>query len=183
MTIDKKQLLSAIASLLVVALLVAGLVLLVRQISKPGNGQKEYNNKAIGFRVTPPKGWVQVKNAPSSLVVEFESKTGKYPQPTLNVIATAARGTLDQYIKVISENNAKEFKNYKEIGGQRIVVDGARGAIVEYSGTVDNYDLRYSELVAIKNGAYYQVTGTTTVNSWKTYHDAIEASLNSVKLR
>jgi hypothetical protein len=99
------------------------------------------------------------------------------------VIGTAARATLNQYIKAISSNNSKEFDNYKEIGGKQLTIDKVPAALLEYSASVDGYDLHYKELVAIKNGAFYQVTGTTTEAGWTSHQQAIDASLMSVKFQ
>jgi hypothetical protein len=153
--------------------------------SSPGTSQvalgEEYTDKKTGFKISPPQDWTIPKQAVPGLIVEFADQTSKQPQPTISAIGSPARASLNQYIKAISENNAKEFTNYKEIGGKKLTVDNAPAAMLEYTATVDGYDLHYSELVAIKKGAFYQVTGTTTEASWVKYSRSINASLKSVK--
>jgi hypothetical protein len=180
MSKKKLTIIGASIALLVVAAIIV--IAVTRPNSKPSAKSSQYTDSKTGFKITPPKGWTVPKKVPAGLIVEFESTASTHPKPTISVIGTPAKATLSQYIKAISANNAKEFTGYKEIGGKELTVDGVPAAILEYSALVDSFDLHYSELVIIKSGAFYQVTGTTTAAGWTSNSRQITDSLKSVKL-
>ncbi len=150
-------------------------------------GQTPYTNAVHKYSILTPKGWTTDGKSNyfiDATYIDPKADTeGKLTFKTnINVGAVAMNvagiSSLDDC--VTAEKLAKLFPKYVSTGDARDTVSGTSVRII--GGTYDygDYHLRNMQLLAVKNGFYYDVTATALASQWEKHQDEIVESLRSL---
>jgi hypothetical protein len=149
-----------------------------------------YVNEKHQYTFAPPKGWTTDGKSNyfiDATYIDTKADTeGKLTFKTnVNIGAVpmnvAGISSLDNC--VTADKLAKMFPKYTSTGDTRETVNGTAVRII--GGTYDygDYHLRNEQLLAVKNGFYYDVTVTALASKWDAHKEVIDTTLRSLVIR
>ncbi len=123
-----------------------------------------YTNAQYKFTATAPKGWKQL-SYPGTLVVFAGAPSGGFA-PNINVTAEKlpAGITLKQYEVAGRANLKKVITNYKFLGRRDTTLNGLAAIEQSFTGRQGEFDLFFTQTVALRGGQAYVLTGTCRQN-------------------
>ena len=123
-----------------------------------------YTNAAYKFTATAPKGWKQL-SYPGTLVVFTGTPSGGFaPNINVTVEKLPAGITLSQYEAAGRANMKKVITNYRFLGRRDVTLNGVPAIEQNVTGRQGEFDLFFTQTVAIRNGQAYVLTGTSLQN-------------------
>jgi hypothetical protein len=158
--------------------------------SYTANGQSEYTDSTVGFRVTPPKGWKKIKTPPQGSLAGFmapapdTASNGDFTD-IINVAGTQLKSqsanapTLYDYVSSSLTSLSDAATNYQELSSSQETVNGIPATLVTVSFKSGQDSITADTLFVIGNGMAYSVNGQTLTASWSQNEAAIKASLLS----
>ncbi len=159
------------------------------QTTTPDTLEKQaYSNIQHGFKINPPKGWrVDESGQFGTLVIFFNTSTdqeGANPfGANINIISESTQGlNLNDYVAATKEALPKLLQNYKSTEDKSVSINGMQAKMIGGTFIQGVFHLRNFQLIAVKNGKAYIVTGTVLNSTWDTYKDLIESSLLTFEL-
>jgi len=142
-----------------------------------------YTNDKEGFSINAPKAWnVDESGKLGTSVVFLNTKPDKEGanvfDANINVISGPTKGLdLNNYINGQKKGLPKLFNDYKLVEDRTVDVHGMQGHILGNTFTQGVFQLRDLQLIVVKDGKAYIITGTALESTWDTYKDLMESSL------
>jgi len=150
--------------------------------------KQAYSNTQYGFKISAPKGWrVDDSGQFGTLVFFLNTQTdqeGENPfSANISIISESAQGyDLDSYVSVTKDLLLKLLQNYKSTDNRKVTVSGTQAQIIGGTVVQGVFHSRNLQLIVIKDGQAYVVTGTVLESTWNQYKDLIESSLLTFEL-
>ncbi len=147
-----------------------------------------YSNAQHGLKIHAPKGWrVDESGLSGTHVVlynpQIDQEDANPFAANINVISESTQGlSLDDYVDSQEKLSSIILRNYKSTEDKRVSVNGMQVRIVGGTFIHDEFHLSTLQLIVIKGGQAYIVTGTVLESTWDKYASLIEASLLTFEL-
>ena len=147
-----------------------------------------FESTSAGFLLTPPKSWrIDTSGQFGTLVFFFSNVTEKEGEnpftPNINVTSESIEGTdLDTYMKAVKEKLPATFTEYKLVEEAKITVNGLPATKIIATFTQGVYHIQNIQMILIRAGKAYIITGTTLANSWEKDKEVLQSSILTFKL-
>ncbi len=144
---------------------------------------RPYMNNASGFSIRAPKGWsVDESGTFGTLVAFLNTQTdqeGANPfGANVNIISESSQGLdLDGHVNAVKDSLFIGMTNYKSTESKKVSVNGVQAQIIGGTFAQGVFQLRNLQLIVVKSGEAYIVTGTVLNSTWDKYKNLMEASL------
>ncbi|WP_407570821.1 DcrB-related protein [Deinococcus altitudinis] len=123
-----------------------------------------YTNAEYKFTATTPKGWKQL-SYPGTLVVFAGAPSGGFaPNINVTVEKLPAGITLKQYEEAGRANMKKVITNFKFLGRRDVTLNGVPAVEQTVTGRQGQFDLYFTQTIAVKSNQAYVLTGTSLQN-------------------
>jgi hypothetical protein len=150
-----------------------------------------FTNTKHLYTINLPKGWTTDPKKGNYFIdaMFLDSKVDKVGtlefRTNINTgavpLKTAGISDLDHC--VTAQKLAMLFKNYTSTRDGKEIVHGTEVRIIGGIYDYGEYHLQNVQLLAVKNGLYYDVTATMLASEWSTHKEATEASLRSLVIQ
>jgi len=77
--------------------------------------------------------------------------------------------SLDKYIEVSIRNIKKAIADMTMNANEYYTIAGYPGRMISYTGSYDQYDLQWMQVMTIKDGMAYIITYTAEIKNYKEY--------------
>ena len=120
-----------------------------------------YVNSEYGFSATAPKGWKQLAY-PGAIVVFAGAASGGFAT-NINVTSEKLHAgiSLARYEAAGRENLKKAITDFKFLGRRSITLGGQPAFEQSFTGRQGQFDLYFTQAIAISGGRGFIVTGTS----------------------
>jgi len=159
------------------------------QDSIPGVLERQpYSNAQYGFKINAPKGWRVDESGQLGTIVFFlntkpDQEGGNPFSANINVTTGSTQGyDLDGYVSATKDLLPKVLQNYKSTDNRKVNINGMQAQIIGGTFMQGVFPLRNLQLIVVKDGQAYVVTGTVLESTWNQYKDLIESSLMTFSL-
>ena len=147
--------------------------------------KQAYLNTQYGFKINMPRGWQPRKGEQHGAIVSFlnpkaDQEGANSFSATIGVNSESALTqdiNVDNYTKATREVMLHLLQNYKSVEDKAIIINGMPAKIIGSSFVQNAFHMRTLQLITIKNGKAYTVTGMALESVWDQYKDLIESSL------
>lgn len=150
------------------------------------NADQVYKNEKHGFTLCPPTGWKTDDSGMLGTLVLFSSWDGIDAQQAIKaanigiVVEPVQDIDLDGYVAAAKELYPKVVKEYKLVAEEKIDCKDNKAILLQGVITFEGgQKINNAQLILIKNGSAYVVTGSAHADSWDSHKDAIMAALKS----
>lgn len=122
-----------------------------------GAGLTTYTDPQNRFSFSRPSAWVQQSASGQDIVVQFN---GTNPILSVNIVVTPLPGSLtpDQYLPLVLDQLKQTIPDVAVSGSTPVQVGGEAGIQVDYTGTVSNNKLSFSQIFVAHKGNAYVLT-------------------------
>ena len=147
-----------------------------------------YESTGAGFTIQYPKNWRVDESGQLGTKVFFFSNTvekeGVNPfTPNINIVSESTQGiALDTYMQTVKESLPKTLSEYALVEETEVTVNGLPATRMVSTFTQGAFHIKNMQVILVRNGIAYILTGTTLAGVWDTYKDMIESSLFSFRL-
>ncbi|MBN2367148.1 MAG: pre-peptidase C-terminal domain-containing protein [Calditrichaeota bacterium] len=152
----------------------------------PVPGYLTYSNEVQGFRISYPVDWTKTENVQGATVV-FISPLEGYDdtfRENLNVVVTPFYGYVDMESATNEaiEQLSNEFSNFYLIERNAMKLDGSDAMRIVYTGKYLGYDIKWLQVLTIKNNRLYVVSYAAIPGKYNTYLGKVNQMINSFKV-
>jgi len=160
-----------VAAILVVAIIVS---------STP----KTYSNDRYGFSIRPPAGWkikenVRVENF--TIIVAFIGPTENNFAVNINIYSERTNQNLQEYTSSNKESLNLYVPEFNLISEKNRIIGNIKAYEIVYTAKVKNVDLKFEQVVLIKNNRSYIITFTNLNENFDKYIAVFEKSVDTFK--
>lgn len=147
-----------------------------------------FTDSKLGFSINYPEGW-KVKSATTNATIYKPSDTkGGDQADALVSVATGDLGELkDTKLPTIADLHKvyikKQFSDVEFTGEKEVGVNGQDGYELEFTGSINNENMRARYIVIKGEKSLYVVIGMANIGMWNDLKDAIDASIQTFKIQ
>ncbi|WP_424952157.1 DcrB-related protein [Deinococcus sp.] len=124
--------------------------------------QAAFVSSEYGFSASAPKGWKQVSYPGVLVAFASPTVTGRFANNVNITVENIPAGfTLEQYIQAGQVSLKRVITNFKPLGSRSVTLGGLPAQQQEFSGRQGEFDLYFSQTIALKSGHAYVLTGTS----------------------
>lgn len=146
------------------------------------SAQAAFVSSTYGVSVTAPSGWKQVSYP--GVVVAFAAPvaTGRFATNVNMTVESLPTGiTLAQYITAGKATLKRLITDYKPLGTRSTTLGGQPAQEQTFSGRQGEFDLYFTQTIALKSGRAYVLTGTTLLTRKATLGTPMNQFVKSLK--
>jgi len=145
-----------------------------------------YKNEKHGFSMCPPVGWKTDDSGIMGTLIFFSSWDGVDAQQAhkaanINIVCEPAQDLdLDGYIAAAKELYPKVVKTYEVVAEEKLDLKDDKAVLLQGIITLgDDQKVHNAQLITIKNGTAYVVTGAVLADNWDEHKDTLIAAIKS----
>ncbi len=153
------------------------------------SGDEAYVDDFYGFEITPPKGWMKSEFDEGANLVSFVNVKGDIDQEgepfyaNLAVLQEDSQGlSFSEYMEISKENTKEAIEGIEYISEEDLEVDGYPAEIVTSQFEQGGVSVVVSQLMTLRDGVVYIVTGASLASAWDENEEAIRGGLLSFSL-
>lgn len=142
-----------------------------------------YESKTLGVQIGHPKGWDAQEEGGSLYFVSPKENSADAMRENVNLIVETLpeRQKLDDYTKNVLTEVA-DLKGYKLLSSRSRRLGALAGFGITYSATIQNHDLRFEQVWALKDKKAYILTIAASPETMPQYARVFARMLKSFKL-
>lgn len=145
-----------------------------------------YSNSSLGISIQYPQDWTKVEGA-AGTVVTFQSPQSSASDDfleNLNIVVedlSSQPMTLSEYVE-LNVNMLKQYiPSYKLIDSSSTTLAGMPAQKLVYTGELQQYALKWMQIISIKNNVAYVISYTATESSYSSNLETAQHMIDSFR--
>lgn len=141
---------------------------------------------ASGFRVTYPLTWTMQQNAYWAQVIFFSPQwSGDLFRENVGIVSETLPSDMSiaTYYTSVKNQISTIIQNYQEISNEDLSLNGVAAKKIVYVGTQNTYQLKWMQVLAIKNKTAYIINYTASADTFDEFSKEANAIVDSFVLK
>jgi len=153
----------------------------------PGKLEAGIYTSSLGFSFRPPQGWNPEESGQGGTLVVFRNPQidqdgGQQFYANLNVVSEPTGADLNGYLRAALKAYPRVIPSYQNLEQRDAVTEsGEPVKIISGRFEQNGYQIKNIQLITVKGGQAWIVTGTSLEPLWDKYRDTFEKALLSFK--
>jgi len=158
-------------------------------VSQAATASSQHTYNQAGFEITLPAGWEKVATEAGTLADFKNSRSVIIPgsedySPYIEIVSAPAQfPSLSALVNADVSGISQQTINFHSISSTPETVGGQPASLLDYSFSMEGTPrLTNAQLVMVKGGTEYGLTGIALTSNWAQYSGAIEKALLSLQV-